>query len=173
MRKYFWMGWIIPKKMKQKELTIVDTALTIARAELAKKVQEVPKGSNWGDEVKKYLISVGINFPAPWCMAFVYWVFNQSAKEMSVTNPLIKTGGVLRQWNEVPKKYKKKDPVRGCIFIMDYGKGLGHTGIVEKVEGDYIHTIEGNTNDEGSREGYEVCRRKREIAKCKGFIVLG
>jgi len=38
-----------------------------------------------------------------------------------------------------------------------------HTGIIVGVEGDLIHTIEGNTNDEGSREGYEVCRRMRNF----------
>ncbi len=27
----------------------------------------------------------------------------------------------------------------------------------------WIETIEGNTNDEGSREGYEVCARKRNF----------
>jgi hypothetical protein len=53
---------------------------------------------------------------------------------------------------------------------MDFGKGTGHTGIVERVVGTKIHTIEGNTNDEGSREGYEVCRRKREIKTIRGFI---
>jgi len=36
-----------------------------------------------------------------------------------------------------------------------------HTGIVIGVEGDWIHTIEGNMNDEGSREGFEVYLRRR------------
>ncbi len=36
-----------------------------------------------------------------------------------------------------------------------------HVGIITNVDGDWIETIEGNTNDEGSREGYEVCARKR------------
>ncbi|MFY0627593.1 MAG: peptidoglycan-binding protein [Reichenbachiella sp.] len=38
-----------------------------------------------------------------------------------------------------------------------------HVGIVTGVNGDWIETIEGNTNDEGSREGYEVCARKRNF----------
>ena len=38
-----------------------------------------------------------------------------------------------------------------------------HTGIVIGVDGDLIHTIEGNTNDEGSREGFEVCLRRRNF----------
>ena len=55
---------------------------------------------------------------------------------------------------------------------MDFGKGLGHTGFVERIDGTSIHTIEGNTNDTGSREGYEVCRRIRKINTIKGFIIV-
>ena len=51
---------------------------------------ENPLGSNWGVPVKDYLKSVGIDFPASWCMAFVYWCFEQNANGK---NPLIKTGG--------------------------------------------------------------------------------
>lgn len=133
-------------------------------------VEEDPRNSNWGPDKDKgvpmFLHSVGIDFPASWCMAFVYWC----CKQAYPTNPLIKTGGVIRQWNEIDPKYKFTTPKAGDIFIQDHGKGLGHTGFVESVEGSFIHTIEGNTNDTGSREGYEVCRRTRGIGTCKGFI---
>lgn len=138
--------------------------LQLAILEIGK--EEIPRGSNWGEHVEKYLASVGIYFPASWCMAFVYWCVENS----DMKNPLIKTGGVLKQWNEVNPIYKSSSPRIGDIFIMDFGKGLGHTGFVENIVGDLIHTVEGNTNDTGSREGYEVCRRQREISKCKGFI---
>lgn len=134
---------------------------------------EQPKGSNWGPSVKKYLNSVGINFPASWCMAFVYWCARDTSNDTGNPNPLIKTGGVLNQWRKIDAKYKHSSPAAGDIFIMDFGKGLGHTGIVEKVVGDTIHTIEGNSNDEGSREGFEVCRRTRKISSCVGFIRTG
>jgi hypothetical protein len=127
---------------------------------------EIPRGSNWGPDVEGYLKSVGIGFPAAWCMAFVYWCVKQSGE----FNPLIRTGGVLHQWNLIGKKFKFKEPQAGDIFIQDHGRGLGHTGFVEKVQGDKIFTIEGNTNDTGSREGYEVCRRVRDISSCIGFI---
>ncbi len=152
--------------------------IEFAIAELGK--AEEPKGSNWGPHVQKYLKSVGITFPASWCMAFVYWCVEESKARIpdgtgGLRNPLIKTGGVLKQWNEIETQFKQpkckvKTPQAGDIFIMDFGKGLGHTGFVEKVEGQNIHTIEGNTNDEGSREGYEVARRVRKISSCKGFI---
>lgn len=149
-------------------MTLSEKALEIAVSQLGK--EEKPRGSNWGDDVKKYLSSVGITFPASWCMALMYWSFNEAAKTMGVQNPMYKTGGVLKQWQQRKTKYGKNSPLPGDIFIMDYGKGLGHTGIVEMVENGYVHTIEGNTNDEGSREGYEVCRRQRKMSSIVGYL---
>lgn len=154
-------------------MTLAQRSLSVAVSQLG--YTELPAGSNWGKHVEKYLASVGINFAAPWCMAFVYWCVQEASKESGIANPLIKTGGVLHQWNKIDKAYKVKTPQPGDIFIMDYGKGLGHTGFVTKVTDDRILTIEGNSNDEGSREGYEVCRKPggRKISSCKGFIRLG
>ena len=140
-------------------------ALKVAQTQVGQK--ENPVGSNWGEPVKSYLASVGISFPASWCMAFVYWCFRQATKDPL---PLIQTGGVLRAWNESKKNRVIGEPMAGDIFIMDFGKGLGHTGIVEKVDAAFIYTIEGNTNNTGSREGIEVARRKRPRNKIKGYL---
>lgn len=132
-------------------------------------VQEIPKNSNAGPDVEKYLKSVGLGKGFSWCMAFVYWCSQEASKQLAVTNTLQKTGGVLAMWNTRPS-LRVKVPQPGDIMILDYGKGLGHTGIVEKLVGADVHTIEGNTNDEGSREGYEVCRRVRKLSMIKGFL---
>lgn len=141
--------------------------MEIAISQLGK--EESPCGSNWGEPVQSYLASVGITFPAAWCMAFVYWCLKQAGATEQATIP--RTGGVLRMYNE-SKAYRVMVPQAGDIFIMDYGKGLGHTGFIERVsdDGETLYTIEGNTNDEGSREGYEVCRRTRKRGQCKGFL---
>ncbi len=150
-------------------MTLQQKALEIAITQLGQ--QENPKGSNWGEPVQSYLKSVGLNFPASWCMALLYWCFKEAAIQLGVPNPAIKTGGVLNAWNKADKKYRVVgEPQPGDIFIMDYGKGLGHTGIVEKVEPDHVHTIDGNTNDTGSREGYEVCRKIRKRNKIIGYL---
>jgi hypothetical protein len=139
-----------------------NTALQIAISQVGK--EEVPRGSNWGPTVQGYLNSVGINFAASWCMAFMYWCFNQASTQLGVTNPMIKTGGVLNQYTHETLS-QVHTPQAGDIFIMDLGNGLGHTGIVESIATDgTLHTIEGNTNDNGSREGYEVARRTRKAA---------
>ena len=154
-----------------------ERALEIAISQLG--VREVG-GANKGPEVKKYLKSVGIDFPAPWCMAFLYWCYEQAANEQNVRNPLVKTGGVLRGWNEatctkIKAKSAHDNPALvkpGHIFILDFGSGLGHTGIIKSVEGGLMTTIEGNSNNTGSREGIGVFELKtRKIKNVnKGFL---
>ena len=150
---------------------------------------EHPKGSNWGHPVQDYLASVNTHFPASWCMAFVYWCVDGAAKQLGLDNPLARTGGVLAGFNgaKAPAIASRvlENIAPGDVFIMDLGHGLGHTGFVTAVTEEsreienktklvkVIKTIEGNTNDTGSREGYEVARRSRAIlpgGPFRGFI---
>ena len=143
-------------------------AVEVAKTQIGK--EEVPRGSNWGPAVQQYLNSVGINFPASWCMAFAYWCFKQAG----MTKELPKTGGVLAMWNTCDERLRSKVYEPGGIIIFDHGKGLGHTGIIESVVGDTINTIEGNTNNNGSREGYAVERKVRHASDptLKGCILV-
>jgi len=157
----------------EEQKTLAQRSLEIALSQ--ESISEQPPGSNAGPEVSAYLKSAGISPGYPWCMAFVYWCVDKAAAELRLQNPLIRTGAVMLQWNTVklrklPKTARAVLP--GDIFIMQFGHGTGHTGFVEKIETGMIHTIEGNTNDDGSREGYEVARRTRPISSIYGFIQL-
>lgn len=162
---------------------LLQTALQIAQSQNG--VSEQPKGSNRGPEVDEYVKSVGLN-PAgkfAWCAAFVFWCFKKAATELQVANPVVKTAGVLNHWNTTKAKRISKgvalaDPnliKPGSVFIMKFAGGTGHTGIVRRVDPieKVVYTIEGNTNDDGSREGYEVAQRKRSISSMLGFIDYG
>ncbi len=147
---------------------LAEEALKIATTQIG--VQEVPKGSNAGPQVEKYLKSVGLGKGYAWCMAFVFYCSLEASKKKGTILSLKKTAGVMDQWNSKPT-LRKSIPEAGDVFIMDFGKGVGHTGLVEKVlSSTTIQTIEGNTNTDGSREGYAVCRRTRSISSCKGFL---
>lgn len=133
---------------------------------------ENPKGSNSGKMINEYLRSVGLNGGYAWCQAFVYWCFNEAAKKLYVPNPVVKTAGVHDCWNRTPttQKLLKNNTIKvqglinlGYQFILIFGMGNGHTGIVEFVDGMNMHTIEGNSNNDGNREGYEVVRHVRRI----------
>lgn len=135
----------------------------LARAIGQDKQEEKPLRSNWGHPVQDFLASVNLFQPAAWCMAFIYWCFKDAANQLGVGCPLKKTGQVLAQYhNTDPKNIVlvntpsfRFEP--GDIFIMDLGHGLGHCGMVISVNEDgSAQTIEGNTNDTGSREGIAV-----------------
>jgi hypothetical protein len=163
---------------------LLTSVIEIARTQIG--IMEQPPGSNRGPEVDKYITCCGLD-PAgrfAWCATFVYWCFDQAAQKLNRRNPAVKTGGVLAHWNKAAHASgatrftnlkAKNNPSLikpGHIFVMDYGRGIGHTGLVEQVQGGKLVTIEGNTNDGGSREGVGVFRRaQRKIANInKGFI---
>lgn len=156
--------------------------LEIASAEEASRVRESPKYSNSGPRIDAYLHSVGIAPGNAWCCAFVYWCFNEAGKALDRENPMVKTAGCLEHWRLAPshgarrllKQHAVADPglvKPGMILIMDHGRGFGHTGLVEKVVGGLITTVEGNTNASRTREGGGVYRLTRKILEInKGFI---
>ena len=147
-------------------------------------VVEHPLHTNRGPEVDAYLRSVGLKPEGnnySWCAAFVYWCFQEAAAQLQTSNPLVKTAGVLKHWQKttgvkVSLEEAKNNPSLiqvGAIFIIDHGRGLGHTGIVEQISGGNLTTIEGNTNNSRSRNGYGVFRlNTRKVNNInKGFII--
>lgn len=151
-------------------MTLQQKALEIAISQLG--VHEQPKGSNRGPEVDEYIKSVGLD-PAgkhPWCAAFVYWCFQKASESMGRQNPLYKTGHVLTAWKMRKEKFRAITPQPGDIGIMDFGKGTGHMFIVKVAHLDHTDNVEGNSNDDGSREGYEVCDHTRQRSKVLGYL---
>ena len=147
-------------------------------------VEEDAAHTNHGEAVK-YQIAAGLPKGGgfPWCQSFVYWCGLQAYGD---ANPVPKTGGVIDCWNKAKagtlKTLRKSNGTilpsqiqPGYQFILDEGKGQGHTGIIESVDADgRLHTIEGNSNNTGSRDGYEVCRQNKRHINDKnliGFIV--
>jgi hypothetical protein len=149
--------------------------IATAAAEANKGVREV--GKNAGPDVEKYLHCLGMTKGSPWCAAFVSWcvmtslglakppkwcsgsavsLFQMSGKKAVKVTPLdadfkskVKPGMI---WS------RAQDPAAAAAAR----KGVwcqGHTGIVVAVDDIGWHTIEGNTNAAGSREGDGVYRK--------------
>lgn len=158
------------------------SVLHIAAGEAAKKVREDPRNSNRGAEVNLYLKRAGVHPGLAWCCAFVYWCFDEAAQAAGRHNPMFKTAGCIAHWQHAlhngskciraAQAVENPELVRpGMIFIMDHGGGLGHTGLVEKVAGGLLTTIEGNTDASRTREGGGVYRLTRKISEINaGFI---
>lgn len=159
-------------------------AVEVAGTEADAGIREIPRNSNRGPRVDAYLKSVDLWPGLSWCAAFVFWCFDEAAARVLVNqqNPLIKTGGCLDHWTRCEKagarRIKASEAIKnpcllrpGHIFIMDHGRGLGHTGIIERVSGGLLYTIEGNTDASRTREGGGVYRLTRKVSEInKGFI---
>ncbi len=148
-------------------------------------VRETPGTPNRGPQVDQYVRSVGLD-PAggySWCQAFVYWCFAQASARLGVANPCVRTASVLEHWAKAPlaarvdARAAADDPRLcrpGAVFIIDHGDGKGHAGLVTEVVSGAVATIEGNTNQAGSREGDGVYEHARSIASINvGFIDYG
>ena len=168
-----------------KVLNVTEAALALiatATAEANKGVREV--GKNAGPDVEKYLHSLGMSKGSPWCAAFVSWCVMTSR---GLAKPPKWCSGSAVSLYQVARNSKT------CISVTpvdaDYKakvkpgyiwsraqdgaaaaaarKGQwcqGHTGIVVAVDAIGFHTIEGNTNAAGSREGDGVYRKTHKWA---------
>jgi hypothetical protein len=164
---------------------LVKAAIEFAITQIG--VRENPLGSNRGREVDRYLRAVGLNPVGNsffWCVAFTHFCYLMAAESLHRDNPHIKTAGVLEHWNKAGRKsgvirITKAEAIAdpglvkpGSLFIIDLGRGRGHSGMVIETANGRLVTIEGNSNPGGSQNGIGVFRRDaRKINQItKGFI---
>ena len=103
----------------------------------------------------------------PWCMMFVQWCFSKAKQPLPKRTA---SCSELLNWYKAnnPRDIKAA-PIANDIAIYRFG----HTGIVERDDGDYVITIEGNTSptDSGSQSnGDGVYRRKRHKSLVSAYI---
>lgn len=162
---------------------LAEAALRVAAEQLG--IAEDPPGSNRGAAVEEFLDAVDLGPGNAWCAAFVYWCADRAARETGLPNRLPRTGGVLDMWRRarraglpcITAAEAAAQPAlvtSGMVFVMDHGAGRGHTGFVRSLANGRLCTIEGNSNDGGSREGtgvFELTRRTLGSVST-GFIGL-
>jgi hypothetical protein len=80
-------------------------------------------------------------------------------------------------WFVKSRIVKTADVEPGDVFSVwnNYIDRIGHVGIVEQVlpSGNFVVTIEGNTNGRGSRDGGGVCRLTRPRKQIYSFARWG
>jgi hypothetical protein len=129
-------------------------------------VHEEPKGSNRGPWIDAMLEHAQTDIGQPWCAAFCWLCVTKAGISPRVVLP-----AAVKSWKAFAQSNGRwvTKPKRGRLFVLP----SRHIGFVAGVEDDgSFRTIEGNSNDEGSREGYEVCRRVRSVDSVSGFIDL-
>lgn len=154
--------------------------VTSALHELALHVVE-EGGPNRGIKVEAYQRAAGLKPGDPWCAAFVAW--NVATAKGVAKAPSWTSGSAITTWQRGSRKLEaahKATPVEaealptkvapGWIWVRAStakdaaaaragGWVKGHCGIVVAVDAVGFHTVEGNTNAAGSREGDGVWRK--------------
>jgi hypothetical protein len=130
---------------------------------------------NWGREVGSYLKFAGVNVPAPWCAAFVYSMVYSGYALQGLPTPLkpVHNHAYVQSYADYARAHGMVVPATyvhpGDIVCFDFQKDghFDHIGLVitpPDANGNF-KAVEGNTNDEGSREGFEVAIRRRNVKK--------
>lgn len=119
-------------------------------------------GANRGKEVNEYLASTGLVPGYPWCAAFVSWCFQQ-AQVYAPRSAWVPAYFTKNKLIYLRGKYQSKKPEAGdvfCIWYHNLGRP-GHIGFIEVWGEEWVVTVEGNTNEGGSREGTGVFKKRR------------
>ena len=133
-------------------------------------------GSNnytkYGRDMHELYPSV-MDFPAYWCDAFVDWCFQ---KAYGVSNAKGLLGGKFDDYTPASaqlyknkKAYHKSNPKVGDQIFFHNGTRICHTGIVYKVDSNYVYTVEGNTSGASGvvSNGGGVAKKKYALSYSK------
>lgn len=166
-----------------------DAVCRIARAHLAAKAREVG-GDNRGPWVRLYGRGIDQSTVGffPWCQVFANLPWFKAARELKLPLPFRLTDDAGNQsayvpWvvnragaagRFVPRTTPARIPAGSMFFVpgtINESPSHIHVGIVTADDGQTIQTIEGNTNHDGSANGYEVAARFRRKNNCDYGVV--
>jgi surface antigen len=123
-------------------------------------------------ELEKRMKEVGWSVGLSWCVYFAELCFKEAYAgnvEMQKRLSELFSGSATATYKnfDLNKLFTvNQQPSIGAVMIFRQGNGWqGHACIVEKIDGNNIHTIEGNTGENGSREGIMVARKIRKLKK--------
>lgn len=130
--------------------------------------------------------AVGFQDTHAWCSYFQELVFKEAYPDKKELDKLFSASAVqtFKNFKEAGYLVSPTPQVDYLVIwqTMKAGKEqwTGHAGIVSKaIDNETFLSIEGNTNNDGSREGIKVCERTRKVIenvqnglKVMGFIQI-
>lgn len=123
--------------------------------------KELESGSQAGGQ--RYWSWYGFNGRVEWCATFVSYVADKAGLTADGKVPKHASCALGVSWFSERGRYKTRSsgytPQAGDIIYFDWsggGTGGDHVGIVENVEANTVHTIEGNSGDALARHTYSL-----------------
>jgi hypothetical protein len=129
---------------------------------------------NAGPRVDAYNRYTGVK-DAPWCASFASFCFYKAGFQQPRTAWSPALFPRERCVEFTPLRLGNSGLAAGRVMGIYYpSKGrIAHCGIVTGIDGDWVFSVEGNTNDDGGNEGdgvYAKKRHRRTIAKYADWI---
>ena len=111
----------------------------------------------------------GIKQGYAWCNIFIDWCFYKALGIERARELLIGwSAGCTQDWNWLKNAGRiVENPQKGDLIFF---RNLSHIGIIENVEGDTIHTIEGNTSNDAELIINGGCVAKKTYSKNSSAI---
>ena len=155
---------------------------------------EKPGNSGWNNTIfEREMIEIGWKKGYSWCALFAELVykkaFESNPDHLRLINDLFSAGSLktYQNFRKYENECKEKgleplfetvqsEPIAGAVGVFRFGSSWqGHTVIVENNEGNStIRTIEGNSSENGSREGTVVAANRRNYKKItSSFSLVG
>lgn len=136
---------------------------------------------NRGPGIEKYWSATsypeGHDERQPWCAAFAAWCLREAVVRRwgdEAVAPFRRCRSArVYDWLDWADRERAvavvKEPRAGDVAVYSFS----HIGIVSDYNGGSDFTaIEGNTDDDGGREGVEVARRRRQVRQVLAFLRL-
>jgi hypothetical protein len=153
-------------------MSLGELVVAYARQHLAEGPME-EGGDNRGPWVRLYMDGIdGVD--EKWCAGFATFILNQACATLNQKLPVVRAFACDVIANDAAKKriLKKRPSKPGDLFLVLRSNGThAHIGIVTGVGDEAFQTIEGNTNEDGSANGFEVAARTRSY-DAKQFVVI-
>lgn len=151
--------------------------VAVAQHHLASRPREMG-GDNRGPWVRLYMQgNDGAQWA--WCAGFACFIMDTAYKMCGATMPLKTNFGVdnlvsqSKKLNRFQSGKNPQLPPPGSLFFVRSKSDPNdwiHTGVVTQSDNNVVATIEGNTNGDGSANGYEVWARQRAYTQLDFFI---
>jgi hypothetical protein len=127
-------------------------------------IKEVPEQSNRGVLIDEANLYVGSPLGSPWCAA----VISLAYKKNKITSPRDARAAALFPRNRLINLRFVKAGDLGGVYFPEIGR-IGHVFMVRKIFGQFVLTVEGNTNMNGSRNGDGIYYYIRPLSQVRYF----
>lgn len=194
LRSLLWLccSWLVLSCCEPAEKTVVEIPVSSTPAETIDLPEEteivnpahfdtarsyigtVDRGDNTGRDVDRFLASVGIDTPAPWCAAYASYCLSVNDIEFPTERSALASDFITRRSMKASHVLLgREQPQKGDLVIWRRGNGIfGHIGFVSEWRGECGQTVEGNTSPPDGLEYDGVWGKDRCIQPGNYFRIV-